>query len=565
LNTIKFDPNLSVSSRNSEIEVKEARKWFESKFGDSKFIENQEKGLGTSYTISPVWAFSSKTTYVGSGIPIVIVPVETINFKSVKSTSSFLVFYKNKTDMIDAKLIVAVGKDDGKPTGLSRSSFSGCTYSVDLKGVLENTIFSYEQGVLTRVWGFKYKESNTSQIESVVTWTPQGGNQETQAPIAPPKHLHLFDYDFSGGGAGGGSNPPTGINDYPHTPGGAGGNDPIGPTGPLDLLPIIDPLQVVYNYLGFDGGDTNGSQSSYLPESEVFDFLLQSQALFLANYPSFIDPFFDFLESQNHSTVAKNFVRSLINMIVQNSLLFVTIEDINQMFNNPSIYNQIKAYLADHPNLTNEDKQILMRMIILPPNTPINNLASRLDCFETNNNLLFNHKVTLYIDQPKAGTNNSVNVNETAMAGHTWLKLQQIPNDGTSPIFLTIGFYPKDPPGASPVTQSAPGNYNDDSGHPSDVNVTWNVSSYAFNQMVNHMQSTLVTPVYNLSCTTWALDQLSYIQIDLPRTIVNSSYLIPVSGLTPGQLGQDLRYPYVIPQQGSVLFNNNTSPVSNCQ
>ena len=81
-------------------------------------------------------------------------------------------------------------------------------------------------------------------------------------------------------------------------------------------------------------------------------------------------------------------------------------------------------------------------------------------------------------------------------------------------------------------------------------------------------------PLYNLSsnnCTTWTVDKLEKAGIYVPRTNVVSLGGIPVigecriEGLTPGQLGQDLRNNYPLPSGAIKNSTGGYSPSSTCQ
>ncbi len=263
------------------------------------------------------------------------------------------------------------------------------------------------------------------------------------------------------------------------------------------------------------------------------------------------------------------FVLSVIGQMVQHSLTFVTVDDLDVLFDEPEMYNAYETYLDQDPNATEEEKKTAVRMVMFAPNDPISDLSEKLNCFDVDvqSNLGKSHKVTLYVDQPKANSDNSSDSKEKA--GHTWLNLEQIDQNGVN-TNLSVGFYPAD--FASPCKQFDTGAFNNDAGHNFDVSVTFEISGYAFTQMVNTMGSG-TTPIYNLSsmnCTTWAVQKLSAAGINVPQNVVTS---LPapgftqcrVEGLTPGRIGEDLRS-YQLPTGATKNTTGGNGPSSTtCQ
>ena len=80
-------------------------------------------------------------------------------------------------------------------------------------------------------------------------------------------------------------------------------------------------------------------------------------------------------------------------------------------------------------------------------------------------------------------------------------------------------------------------------------------------------------PLYNLSsnnCTTWTVDKLEKAGIYVPRTNVVSLNAPSVTecrieGLTPGQLGQDLRNQYPLPSGATKNVTGGNASSSTCQ
>ena len=182
-----------------------------------------------------------------------------------------------------------------------------------------------------------------------------------------------------------------------------------------------------------------------------------------------------------------------MGQMMQHSLTFITVDDLDVLFDEPDIYVAYKTYLQQDPDATQEEKTTAVRMIMFAPKYPINNLSNRLNCFDLDGstNLNKNHKVTLYVDQPKANSDQSSGSDDKA--GHTWLNLEQVDQNGVK-INLSVGFYPAD--FASPCKQIDAGAVNNDAGHAFDISITFEISSYAFTQMVNGMKSSSL-PLYN--------------------------------------------------------------------
>jgi hypothetical protein len=180
--------------------------------------------------------------------------------------------------------------------------------------------------------------------------------------------------------------------------------------------------------------------------------------------------------------------------------------------------------LVESPNATLEQKATVLRFAMLMPNNPIANLAEKLNCFNTDiaQNLLYNHKVTLCVDQPLAGTN--APATSKSLAGHTWLVLEQDQGNGQV-IKLCVGFYPNK--AVLPCSDPTGGAFNNDENRPFDVSVAFNVSGYAFSLLIENMKSG-GTPDYQLgttNCTTWAVGQLDAIGNTIPTTEQEILYL----------------------------------------
>jgi hypothetical protein len=235
----------------------------------------------------------------------------------------------------------------------------------------------------------------------------------------------------------------------------------------------------------------------------------------------------------------------------------------------PDLFAQFTNFLNNSPNATQEDKEVALRMVVEAPTNPIANLAARLNCFNTSGNLNMTHKITLHVDQPDANSNKSATSKE--LAGHTFLTLEQDQGGQNGTVRLSAGLYPAN--SATFCDQIDPGAFNNDEGHDFDVSVTWEISGYAFTQMVNDMKTHPFAPLYNLSsnnCTTWTVDKLEKAGIYVPRTNVVSLNAPSVTecrieGLTPGQLGQDLRNQYPLPSGATKNVTGGNASSSTCQ
>ena len=275
-----------------------------------------------------------------------------------------------------------------------------------------------------------------------------------------------------------------------------------------------------------------------------------------------------FLGQKNNSNAAQDFVSDIIGQIIQHNLTFLTADDLNILFENPNLHANYLQFLADHPNLTQEEKAAILRTSAVAPSDPIENLAQRLGCFNITSNSTFTHRITLYVDQPVANSDQSASSKD--LAGHTWIMLEQDQGNGTV-ITLSVGLYPAD--FATPCKQIDGGAYNDDGGHQFDVSVTWPIGDWGFNILVNDLKSQPFAPLYKLSdynCSTFAVEKLNQLGLNIPATNVVSfnPSLYPschIEGLAPSQLGQDLRYNYLLPSGATRNTTGGNTPSSNCQ
>lgn len=167
---------------------------------------------------------------------------------------------------------------------------------------------------------------------------------------------------------------------------------------------------------------------------------------------------------------------------------------------------------------------------ILPPSIPIADANKYLACFNTS----LPAKLTIYADQPVAGTTEPVSI--LGGIGHAYLTFEQ--NINGMMVRRTVGFYNQTT--VDPFyNKSAPSTLGNDSTH--EYNVKWETSltSGQFNGMI---QATInYAPVYNIenyNCANFVLDVAAAGGIDLPRSV---GWWYTGSGLNPGALGEDLR------------------------
>lgn len=255
-----------------------------------------------------------------------------------------------------------------------------------------------------------------------------------------------------------------------------------------------------------------------------------------------------FLSSHNNSQAAQEFIAGFYATITGYNLLFLTISDLDVLFNDPLLLQQFQDYLNQHPDASAEEKKFAARFVFVAPEILIPNLSEKLNCFDivnNNNNATF-QTIALYVDQPIHNSDKVIDDRSgpftklSVGGGHTWLSItQKIGNETT---ILNVGLYPASSLAAS-TSAPIPGAFGDDSGHQSDVFVRWeSISTATFNALIQNLKSYTYTPYYDLNnynCTTWAVKQLENIGLTVPQNEVTFPNFS--KGLCPGQLGQDLK------------------------
>ena len=151
------------------------------------------------------------------------------------------------------------------------------------------------------------------------------------------------------------------------------------------------------------------------------------------------------------------------------------------------------------------------------------------------------YKFTLYVDQPTRNSNSQVK--DFTEVGHTFIKLTKTNKFGvtTEQIF---GFYPDHKDGkkaGSPFDSKVASTFKNDSNHPWDVQVTAKISAEEFKKVLD-IAANFEKSDYCLAganCSDFGIAATEAVGIKLPKTSVG--IILTGEGVTPGQLGQDLR------------------------
>ena len=199
---------------------------------------------------------------------------------------------------------------------------------------------------------------------------------------------------------------------------------------------------------------------------------------------------------------------------------------------------------------------------------PIQDIDKYLDCFNDGKIAAF-YKLTIYVDQPVAGTNLQSNIitvagptsnlvlvqaGEKFDVGHTFVGFQKVNVDGTQ-VEQILGFYPS----ADPTT---PGIYTkgyimDNSGHDYDISYSKEVNNIEFTSALAKLKGDFIESNYsvlNYNCTDAALKWMNAADSNLssvPRGIFNN---------TPGDFGQELRNNYETSNKSSGKAANSKGP-----
>lgn len=189
-----------------------------------------------------------------------------------------------------------------------------------------------------------------------------------------------------------------------------------------------------------------------------------------------------------------------------------------------------------------EEQRFLKQYKVLGPGKPLN-LKQKLNCFGTiPSGSNYKYSVTLYVDQPQAGTRDIVKhelANIPRRPGHTYFGLERLDSNTGEVIRVVAGFYVQSELTAMTGIYTA-GAWGDDGNSEYDVSLKVDMTASQFKDVIYFLKN-LDTPTYNLvdnNCTTFACHLLSP-YISLPA---GSGWIGPLGqGKNPADLGEDLR------------------------
>lgn len=189
----------------------------------------------------------------------------------------------------------------------------------------------------------------------------------------------------------------------------------------------------------------------------------------------------------------------------------------------------------------------------------IENIDKYMECFNDGKTAAF-YELTLYVDQPVAGTDRQTNITGVELVGnltlvmdgtsfdvgHTFVGFRKVNTDGTK-VEQVLGFYPER---TSPYDK---GVIKDNSGHAYDVSYTVDVSSIEFTSALAQMKNDADNENYlvnSYNCTDAALLWMNAADAGLagaPRGVFSN---------TPGDYGQALRAKSDANKTGGVAPNS---------
>lgn len=237
------------------------------------------------------------------------------------------------------------------------------------------------------------------------------------------------------------------------------------------------------------------------------------------------------------------FVNEAINFVLQNNNTPESIEEIMNILE-----------ILEDGNINNVP-------VLISPNNPITDMADYLSCFNTSQGA----EITIYADQPKAGSHNLFST--TDGVGHAFISIKQGNN------IASLGFYPQCSPcslSPNPATLnpvdflSVQGVFGNDEGHSYDVSFSIPINSTSLSNLINEIISVAGSnPLYNLgsqNCTDLAI---LFFESQTNFNIPSCESPSPWSGQTPGTLGEVIR-DLQPPSGGTKNVNGGTSPSNNC-
>ncbi len=191
------------------------------------------------------------------------------------------------------------------------------------------------------------------------------------------------------------------------------------------------------------------------------------------------------------------------------------------------------------------------KMVVFAGDNIIGNIKDYNKCFTNTAGNVNTYEVKICVAQPIAGTrepwgfssmSGSSASGNPIYVGHTFMIFTE--TTPTQIISRNVGFYPAS--GVNPIYPSIQGKLNNDEIHDFNISLTITLTSSDFTSMLNFVsQGNDAGYTYNLNsnnCTTFALNALSSIGINLPQT---RGTWTNGGGVNPGDLGEDIRDMYL--------------------
>ncbi|HTQ65779.1 MAG TPA: hypothetical protein VMI12_13340, partial [Puia sp.] len=180
-------------------------------------------------------------------------------------------------------------------------------------------------------------------------------------------------------------------------------------------------------------------------------------------------------------------------------------------------------------------------------NNIIGNVNDYNKCFTNTPGNGYAYSITVCVDQPVPGTREAWGLSQSGAAGssfgsnpvnvgHCFLIFTE--KTPSSTIIRNIGLYPKT--SVTPISPSAPGQYNNDDLHGYNISLTMTIDNGTFFNMLNYVSQN-EGQLYDLNtnnCTSFVLHTLYSGNIYFPSTI---GHWPDGSGNDPGDLGEDIR------------------------
>jgi hypothetical protein len=149
---LNVTPSLSFEQQSNAnpLTIEMTQKWFESQFNKTLTITPPAQSLVTNtnghyldgtFQITPLWSMSEISVYLQSR-PVVLVPVKPIRLLDGRNQEYALVFFRDSTNQITARLQVyeAVESYKRTHTNININDFSGFMYQIKLDGLIDNIV-----------------------------------------------------------------------------------------------------------------------------------------------------------------------------------------------------------------------------------------------------------------------------------------------------------------------------------------------------------------------------------------------------------------------------------------